>query len=916
MSAQELPLINQFYPEDYKAESQNWSISQASNGFIYVANNSGLLEFNGATWKLYPTPNETIMRSVKVFEDKIFTGFYMDFGFWKKDEFGLLKYTSLAAKNEVSLLEDEQFWNIIEMDGWVLFQSLQRVYIYNLKTGLVKKINSAPNAVITKIFKVEDSVYFQETGKGVFKIEKGIPVLVSNNKVFKENVIVLVFKKNNELLFLTDNKGFFSVNGPHSLQNNELIKYLSDKTIYTAKQLENNNFVLGTISNGVVNASEEGAVIFKLNQRKGLTNNTVLTVFEDKNNDIWLGLDNGINKIDITGSVKIYKDVQGALGTVYASSMHNGYLYLGTNQGVFYKEYPSKSEFKFIKNTQGQVWSLTTIDSTLFCGHNSGTFVVNEGVADKISDIQGAWGIKKLTNNTLLQGNYDGLYVLEKTINGWRIRNKIEGFNSSTRYFELYHNNTVFVNHEYKGVFKLKVDKDFKQVLKLAIDSTISKGIHSSLIKFQNNIIYSYKGGVYKYHDKSERFIKDTLLDKLIDKQDFLSGRLIYDKESNKLFSFSDQNINYLKPGKFSSNSIIVKKGIASELRKGAVGFENIKKLQNNNFLIGALNGYIITDLSIHDEKMYKLEINSIKNHALNSDSRYLKLNESVVLQPKNNNLEFAYSIPYLSKGTHVKYQYKLEGYKNNWSDWTNNHKVLFENVSFGDYVFKVRARIGSKSISNTAVYSFAISRPWYLSNLAIFGYTALVVFFSFFMDRVYKRYYKKQREYLLDKQENEFQLKTLESEKELVEVKNKQLKQDVESKNRELAISTMSMIKKNELLSEIKKEIVNRSDERSIKNVIKIIDNNLNNTDDWKMFETAFNNADKDFINKIKSIHKDLTPNDLRLCAYLRLNLSSKEIAPLLNISSRSVEVKRYRLRKKMDLPHDVNLTTYILEV
>ena len=89
-----------------------------------------------------------------------------------------------------------------------------------------------------------------------------------------------------------------------------------------------------------------------------------------------------------------------------------------------------------------------------------------------------------------------------------------------------------------------------------------------------------------------------------------------------------------------------------------------------------------------------------------------------------------------------------------------------------------------------------------------------------------------------------------------------------------------------------------------------------MNNTNDWKMFEEAFNNADKDFLKKIKEKHKALTPNDLRLCAYLRLNLSSKEIAPLLNISARSVEVKRYRLRKKMNLPHESSLTNYILEI
>ena len=144
----------------------------------------------------------------------------------------------------------------------------------------------------------------------------------------------------------------------------------------------------------------------------------------------------------------------------------------------------------------------------------------------------------------------------------------------------------------------------------------------------------------------------------------------------------------------------------------------------------------------------------------------------------------------------------------------------------------------------------------------------------------------------------------------------NEKLRQDIDNKNRELSISTMSLIKKNEFLNSIKKELQNIDDANNIKHVIKIIDRNLNNNDDWHVFEEAFNNADKDFLKKIKQAHPSLTSNDLRLCTYLRLNLSSKEIAPLLNISARSVEVKRYRLRKKMNLPHESSLTDYILEI
>ncbi|WP_299628026.1 LuxR C-terminal-related transcriptional regulator [uncultured Tenacibaculum sp.] len=914
VNAQELPLINHFYPEDYNAESQNWSISQADNGFIYVANNKGLLEFNGANWNLYPTPNQTIMRSVNASKDKIYTGFYMDFGYWKRDEYGVLHYTSLVKENNIGVLPDEQFWNIFELDGWVLFQSLQRIYIYNTNTKVTKVINSETS--ITKMYKVDGTIYFQELGKGIFKIEKGIAKLVTAIDELKTNIVVLVFKDKDDLVFLTQNKGFYTKEKSYFF-NEKLLTYLQGKTVYSAHRFKDNNFIIGTISNGMIYSSDSGEIIYHLNQNKGLSNNTVLTTFEDKKGDLWLGLDNGINKIDLTSSTRIFKDVKGKLGTVYTSKILNDHLYLGTNQGLFFKKYPSSGDFQFIENTQGQVWSLDLIDDTLFCGHNSGTFIVKDGSAQKVSDIQGTWGIKKIAQNTLLQGNYDGLYIIKKSGNDWKLSHKIKGFHNSCKFFELHHSNTIFINHEYKGVYKLKVDDGFKNVISSEIDTSLVKGIHSSLIKYQNNIIYAYKGGVFQYFDKAQKFVKDEILSQLLPENDFLSANLVLSEDENKLFGFTKENIIFLRPDKFSSNTIVTRKGIANTIRKGAIGYENIEKIADDKYLIGTLNGYLITDLKGDKSLNYELGINSIRNHAVNGEPHYLEKNikSPVELSSKDNSLEFSYSVPYLSKDVLVKYQYFLDGYTDSWSPWSTKNSELFENLPFGSYTFKVRAKIGDELVENIPEYSFVIHRAWYLSNWAIACYVLFVFLFSVFMDRLYKTYYRRQREELLQKQEKEFQLKTLENEKTLMKIKNEQLKQDVESKSRELAISTMSMIKKNELLSTLKKEIV-KGDEKSLQSVIKIIDKNLNNTDDWQMFEEAFNNADKDFINKMKKKHKELTPNDLRLCAYLRLNLSSKEIAPLLNISPRSVEVKRYRLRKKMDLAHDVNLTSYILEI
>jgi AraC family chitin signaling transcriptional activator len=913
--AQELPPINIFTTEDYGGENQNWSISQASNKYIYVANNEGLLEFNGAAWHLYPTPNETIMRSVKCIDDKVFTGFFRDFGFWKKNDFGFLEFSSIVKNKEIKMYEDEQIWEIIELDGWVLFKSLQRIYLYNLKTASLKVIEGTN--VITKISKVNDVVYFQDLEKGLFKIENGRPSLVSNHDVLKKNKLTDIFYKNDKLFFLTQNMGFYffdkNVLKSWKISAND---YLKDKTIYSSEILNDGSIILGTISTGVIYLTEKGDIDYQIDQNLGLSNNTVLSVFEDIDKNIWLGLDNGINLINFTSPLKIFVNKKDFLGTIYTSTIYDGYLYLGTNQGLFYKKYNSKKEFEFIKNTQGQVWSLKVIDDTLFCGHDSGTFIIENNKANLIFNIQGTWDFKKLKDNLIIQGNYDGLYVLQKENNVWRLRNKIKGFKNSSRYFIILNDNKIFVNHEYKGVFKIKVNALYTSILKIEKDISVNKGIHSSLLKHKNNIFYASKKGVYKYDSEDNVFNLDSIYSKLIPKSVFGSAKLISDEYSNKLWSFTTEGLRFLNPGKLSNIPTIETIPIRKSLFKGASGFENIIHLENEKYLIGTINGYLIVDLNkIIPPQNFKIDITQIFNNELDHPSKQISLNKESNFSNNENSVEFYYSVPYYDKTSDIVYQYKLQGYNSKWSGFTELNSILFENLPFGDYNFKVRALIVGTLSNNIAEFKFSIEKPWFLSNIAVLFYALILLMLIFTWYFLSKKYYNKKQQKLLSEAQKELELKELESSQKIIKLNNDKLRNDIESKNRELATSTMSIIKKNEFLNSIKNEL-SEGKEKSISKVVKIIDKNLNNTDDWKMFQEAFNNADKKFLDKVKDKHPDLTPNDLRLCAYLRLNLSSKEIAPLLNISPRSVEVKRYRLRKKMDLEHNANLTNYILEI
>ena len=913
--SQEVPPINVFSPEDYAAENQNWAITQAPNKYIYVANNKGLLEYNGTSWRLYPTPNETILRSVKSFQDKIYCGFYRDFGFWKKNNLGVLEYTSIVEEKKLKMLEDEQIWEILELDNFMIFKSLQRIYLYDLKSESIKIIKTSKN--IIKIAKVENAIYFQELYKGVFVIENGKPKLISENSIVKENKLVDIFLKNNKLHFLTQKEGFFY------LENNELKKWetssnllLKNKTIYSSIQLQDESFVLGSISNGMIYLSKEGDFKYQITKSLGLSNNTVLAVFEDIDQNIWLGLDNGINTINMSSPFRFFVKKEDFWGTIYTSIIFNKNLYVGTNQGLFVRNISTNTDFEFVKNTQGQVWDLHEIDNTLFCSHDSGTFIIQENFGKLVTNVEGTWGVKKIDNNTILQGSYDGLYVLVKENNQWKLRNKLEGFSNSSRYFEIIEGNKIFINHEYKGVFKLIVDKDFTKIIESSKETSIKKGIHSSIFTFNKSLFYASKNGIYRYSSEKKSFQFDKSFSSLISKDKFLTGKIIPDVTSKKLWSFSTNEIRFLSPGKLSNKpelNIIPLKG---SLHKSATGYENIINLTDKKYLIGTTDGFLIIDLNkIRETKDFSVTIDAVFKNTIDTEKKRVSLAGNIFFSNEENNLEFTFSVPNFSKTSTVEYQYQLEGLKENWTLISKTNTVLLENLPAGDYVFKVKAFIDNKPSLNVATYRFEINRPWYLLNTFIVIYIVLFVFIFYCIHVVTKRYYRKQRQKLLVDAQKELELKELENSQKIIKLNNDKLRLDIENKNRELATSTMSMIKKNEFLNAIKSELVSGG-KNNLDKVVKIIDKNLNNTDDWKLFQEAFNNADKKFLKKIKNNHPELTPNDLRLCAYLRLNLSSKEIAPLLNISPRSVEVKRYRLRKKMNLEHDANLTNYILEL
>ena len=913
VASQEIPPLINYDANSYGAGNQNWMITQAENNNIYIANSSGLLEYNGAQWKVYPVPNKTIVRSVKAVGDQIFTGAYMEVGYWKEDDFGQLQYTSLVPLFPEPIQDGEQFWHMEQVGQYVVIQSFEGLYTYHLEDQQIKAWELPNDASISNLFRVGNAIYLQLMEEGLYVIEKGGLHQVIGQELLQDLELMHVYQKDGLLHFVSQAGLFYTWDGNNLQQYPmNLPSGMDVPNIFSALDLANGTVVVGSIENGLFQFDDQGNLLHHFNQEKGFQNNTVLSVYLDQDENLWAGLDNGISVINLDTPYRIYRDYKGEVGSVYTSFQAEDYFYIGTNQGLYYQERGS-DEFHFIEGTSGQVWSLQMLDGMLLCGHNRGTYLVEGTSVEQLSASFGTWTVQEVAGRPgyYLQGHYNGFSLLEKQGDSMIQHPLIEGFPHSSKFIVSANDGSIWIGHEHKGVFRIQLDDAFRGISEISIYSFDSlSGITSSLFEFQQQLYYATTDAIFQYSPQEDRFVADHELSRLLDGTQRISGRMVATPEE-ELWAFGSSSLFKIYPAPLGGGYRLEQIHLPENLWNITLGFENIQPLQDKTYLLGHANGYLKFNPTSVVSARKPIRIDQVRRSAIDQEPELVNLNGEEAFHFKSNNLQFSFSTPEYKEFLVPSYSFRLLGLSDQWSSWEKQPTATFENLPYGSYEFQVRGRLG-EAISPAAAYGFEIARPWYLSIPALLVYVLLFGLLMLLVHRIYKRRHQK----LIEENQRELRMKNLEAERQLIHLQNEQLEKDVASKNKEVAISAMSLIKKNEVLARIREDLLKASKPQEVNGVVRTIDKEISEEDNWNFFREAFNNADKDFFKVMKAKHPDLTANDLKLCAYLRLNLSSKEIAPLLNISVKSVEIRRYRLRKKMKLPRQANLTEYILQV
>lgn len=948
-----IPFIINYSKNTYSGGTQNWAIEQNPEGILYFANNEGLFEFDGVFWNSYKISNNSVIRSLKISEKgKIFIGAYNEFGYFEPNNTGVLTYHSLINKLPDSITNFDEIWKIHILNNEVYFQSFK--YIFKYVNDSIEVIEPEFRMHFSYVVGSRLFVWIEKTG--LAELVDNVLVEIQGNELLKGQKVwsMLPFKVN-KILVTTATGGFFII------ENNQIKKwetpidgFLAKNQIFCGCNLPDNQFAFGTVQNGIIIIDENGLLQHHINKSRGLQNNTILSILNDNNGNIWLGLDNGIDFLELNSTFTYLNDKLGIEGTGYAAAQINNYLYLGTNQGLYYLKNENKKnnapiDFALIENTRGQVWNLTRIDQKLFCGHNNGIYLIEGNNASKISDIEGAWTFLEWQQdkNFIIVGTYNGLVVLKKSTedNNWKFLHKIKGFEESSRYIEIDNSGNLWISHGYKGIFKLKLSSDIRSVTKLEYynnQNGLPSDQNNLIAKINDEIVTATIKGIYKYNSLYNAFESYDNFNKIYNGLINIAG--IKQDNSGNIYIVRDHRLGVAwlqKEGTYRYDETSM-----SKLKSSLVGgFENFAFINNNQILINTEEGFAVFNKNYSKFKLNqplvlvkKIFMTGEKDSLIFGGSLIEKdiitssitQDYKITIPYKFNSLKFVFSAINTEQNQNIEYSYQLQNLFDNWSEWNTSNQKEYTNLYEGNYIFKIRARIGSK-ISNTPTeINIEVLPPFYRTTAAYIVYLIIIltiiaisVLIIIHKIKLSKRKLEEKKERELQEQRRRYQEEAEKQEKEIIRLNNEQLEKDLIYKSKELVNSTMHLIRKNEVLTQVKLKLIglkskiqNPTAASEISSMINIIDKSILHKKDWTVFETNFEKVHENFWKRLDEKFPDLSYKEKKLCAYLRMNLLSKEIAPLLNISVRGAEISRYRLRKKLNVPHDSNLVDFIQKI
>ena len=939
------PVVRNFSRRDYRSGTQNWAISQDNNNVMYFANNSGLLVFDGKNWKTIPIRFGTNVRSI-IFDgnDRIYASTFNEFGYFaKSNSTGNVEYYSLSEPLQIKHAGSNELYNIHIDNNFVYFQGESTICKYD---GEKAEIIDFSHKIETSAI-VHHNLFVAGQNAGLFMLTGNMFVRISGSEILTgKKIVSLLPFEGSKVLIVTAFDGVYEYDGLTIVPFITGIEnFLKTNQVFCAVT-NGDKIVFGTVQRGIAIKSLRDDEIMFVNTFTGLQNNTVLSMSFDKLDNLWLGLDNGIDYVLLNMPFTNIFGTNNLYGSGYTSHIRKNQIYFGTNQGLYVSDYPLPNrpepiELKLIRGMEGQVWCLKEIDNTLFCGDDLGAFIIHPDRVERIEGLPGVWNFIPLKQKPgyILGCSYQGLFMLKKEQQRWRFSHYLRGdFKESSPMFAEDEDGSIWLSHWQNGLFRLYLNETLDSITRVVLyneDKGLPANTNNTFFSVNNEIIFSSERGFFSLDKKTDRMVENEQWNNLF--SSVPSYMRLHESPQGDVWCVSGSFVGLARKNKEGGYSI---DSLSYRLLqdKILIGFEHFNYIDNHRAILNTEDGFTRVDTRHQSaiNSTFKVLFNSItaiNNRSSKSLTRINVVNFDThqAFNSNFNTIRFTFNAPEYRDDGLIEYSCILENYEQNWSDFGPETIKEYNKLPRGEYVFRVRARDLLDFNETETLFRFRILPAWYESTGAFVVYlflltiiiVALIMFVNYRSKRGAARM-KEIKEKELQEQKKIFDEETQAKKREIKELKNQQLQYELRHKSQELASSTMNLIRKNEMLLEIV-EILNKTTEDIRKNndsgtiitrlsrVERSIRQNIENDNNWKRFEENFDLVYENYLKRLGESYPELNVTDKKICAYIKMDLSSKDMAPLLNMSVRSIETNRYRIRKKMDLSRDVNLSDYL---
>ena len=913
-----MPIISYYNSFTYHYGMQNWCCTQDDRGIMYFANNNGVLSYDGYSWRTIALPSKGLVRSILTDGDRIYVGSYTDFGYFVRDEWGKMEYHSLWPKEYQS--HNDEIWNIVKgADGHIYFQSFCSYFVYDGKKVTPYYIREH---LPLWFFKTGGQLYAQLISEGLCRVSKTYyPPILHRRDYGNDHVMGLHQLGKSLFLLATNQNGLFLYDGQQVKPvRTDVDALLRQALINRTVMLNKHTLVVGTIKSGIFAIDlNTNKVLWHYSKANGLGNNTVLNLLVDKTGNLWAALDNGIALIHTGLPLSVMK-LEG-IGMVYDVATLGSDMYIATNQSVW--RYDMKEHYIVqVNGCEGQNWYVSQFDNQVFAGHNLGTRALagNQSFG-LLNDNQGSTMMREYQHygqHALIESSYNSFRIYLRDGDKWRYGWTVKGFGAPIRLIEIDNQGVIWAAHMSKGLYRLELSRDMRRFDKVNYYSSLpnSKGDAFHVMTIMGRVVFSYGGRLFTYDDIRKQILPyygcGRLSDMGIVSSAFLDKKTFWLLNSDGywlMHSGSKENL----PVFFISNSSFGQEcniyGHSMYASGRATYF----------FLNDGIGRYLGTGAEMGKKPAcYKASFCEVTTKDRDNVAHQLPVVSDGKVKAWGN-IRLRVSFPNYDNDK-LLFCYTLKGGGNTLTESSYSPEIVYSNFGFGDYELTVVVKnLKGDIIGKPLVYCFSFPAPFLLSWWAWLMYLLLLsaLVYGFIRWRTNKIIRRNKK--IAEKELMEQKMKSLEQERIIAEQQKQLLENELALKGKDVASMAFDMVAMNNSISEAKETLLEgmRKGTITTKNASKLLLQMKSGDNDlfWNTFQNNFDLIHKKFFRSLREKYPDLTSNDLKVCALLRLNLNTKDIANFTHLTIRGVEGARYRLRKKLGIPTDKSLTDFLIE-